>query len=137
MSETRPFWIWSITAFFLAASVLISLAFILALGGRIDLTAAQQAYLDGLTPLDYLIIGAVMACNLVGAVFLVMLRGFAVPLLVVGWAFGFFQLLWHAVGKGWLSAIGAPGVASFAAANFLSLVIIAYALGLARRGVLH
>lgn len=139
MADTQkyPGWVWAITLFFLAASLGISLAFILALTGGISVSPAQQVYLDALTPLDYMLIGAVMACNLLGALWLVLLRGFAVPLLVTGWAFGFFELLWHAVDKGWVPALGAPGVLGFAAANLLSLAIIAYALGLARRGILH
>jgi hypothetical protein len=133
----RPAWVWAISLFFLAASVAISLTFVLALTGAIALAPAQQAYLSNLTPLDFMLIGSVMTANLAGAFYLVQMRGAAVPLLVVGWGAGLFELVWHAVSKGEIPALGAPGVAGFAAANVLSLVIIAYALGLARRGILR
>jgi hypothetical protein len=137
MEDGRPRFVWPISAFFLAASVAISLAFVLALSDRVPLTPAQQDYIAGLTPLDFLVIGSVMTCNLLGALCLVRRRQFAVPLLVTGWTFGFFELVWQAAAKGWGEAIGAAGIGGFAAANLLSLVIIAYALGLARRGILH
>ena len=133
----RPGWVWPISGFFLAASIAISLSFILALAHTIPVTAAQQDYLDNLTPLDFMIIGSVMTCNLLGAVLLVLLRGFAVPLFVVGWTFGVAQLLWHIAGKGWIAAAGSTGVSGFAAANLLSLVIIGYAVHLSRRGILR
>ncbi len=133
----RPAWVWAISLFFLGASVAISAAFVLALTGVIGLAPAQQAYLDKLTPLDFMLIGSVMTANLAGAFYLVQMRGAAVPLLVVGWGAGLFELAWHSVAKGWIAVLGAPGVAGFAAANLLSLIIIAYALGLARRGILR
>jgi len=136
-ASARPRWVWATSAFFLGVSIAISLAFVVALTGGIPLSAAQQDYLVSLTPLDYLVIGSVMTCNLLGALSLVQLRQFAVPLLVTGWAFGFFELVWQALAKGWIAAIGTAGVSGFAAANLLSLVIIAYALNLARRGILR
>ncbi len=123
--RTRPPWVWATSAFFLGASVAISLAFVLALSGAVAVSPAQQTYLDSLTPLDFLVIGSVMTCNLAGALCLVLLRQFAVPLLVTGWAFGFFELVWQALVKGWVEAAGTAGVSGFAAANLLSLVIIA------------
>ena len=48
----KTFWIWAISVFFLAASVAISAAFILALTGALPLAPSQQAYLDNLTPLE-------------------------------------------------------------------------------------
>ena len=135
--RARPRWAWSISAFFLGVSIAVSLAFVVALTGKVPLSAAQQGYLASLTPLDYLVIGSVMTCNLLGALCLVQLRQFAVPLLVTGWAFGAFELVWQAIDKGWMAAIGTAGVSGFAAANLLSLVIIAYALSLARRGILR
>ena len=138
MAQTqRPAWIWAISVFFLAASLAISAAFVLALTGVLPLAAAQQAYLNNLTPLDFMLIGSVMTANLAGAFYLVQMKGAAVPLLVVGWGAGLFELGWHAISKGWLPALGMPGVAGFVAANLLSLVIIAYARGLARRGILR
>ena len=133
----RPAWVWAISLFFLAASLAISAVFVLALTGVLSLAPAQQAYLDNLTPVDFMLIGSVMTSNLAGAFYLVQMRGAAVPLLVVGWGAGLFELAWHAIAKGWIPALGAPGVAGFAAANLLSLAIIAYALGLARRGILR
>lgn len=133
----RPAWVWAISLFFLGASLAISIAFVLALTGALPLAVAQQSYLDNLTPLDFMLIGSVMTANLVGAFFLVQMRGAAVPLLVTGWGMGLFELAWHAAAKGWLPALGAPGAVGFAAANLLSLLIIVYALGLARRGILH
>lgn len=133
----RPRWVWAISAFFFAASVAISLAFILSLTGMVHIGPAQEAYLANLTPFDYLIIGSVMTCNLLGALCLMRSLAFAIPLLVTGWAFGFFELVWNAIDKGWLQAAGSPGIAGFVFANALSLIIIGYAMGLARRGILH
>jgi hypothetical protein len=137
MSKARPAWVWAISLFFLAASLAISAAFVLALTGVLPLAPAQQAYLDKLTPVDFMLIGSVMTANLAGAFYLVQMRGAALPLLMVGWGAGLFELGWHAIAKGWLAALGAPGVAGFVAANLLSLIIIVYALGLARRGILR
>jgi hypothetical protein len=133
----RPRWVGVISLFFLTVSVVISLAYILALTGTIAIGPAQQAYLDNLTPLDYLIIGSVITCNLLGALCLLRSIAFAVPLLVVGWAFGAFDLAWQCIGKGGIEALGSPGILGFVLANVLSLIIIGYALSLARRGILR
>jgi hypothetical protein len=106
----RPTWVWVISVVYSLSFLYTCLSFYLCLSGAIPLNAAQKAYFEGLTALDWAFTTVIGMVSLGAAVFLFLLRRQALYLfggsLVLNFCYGAYTL--H---KTWTFLSATPGAA--------------------------
>lgn len=99
------------------------------------MTAAQQAYFNALTPIDYILTVITGLANVSGAIALFQMRRMAFYLFTTGLTLSILLTVWHIASKGWLQAMVGSRLGSIGG-FVLSAVICIYSWRLIRRGVL-
>jgi hypothetical protein len=130
-------WLWAFSIYFFISAGYTLLSFLLIRAGIIGLNAAQQAYFHNLTYFDYGLSLLVSLCNLSGAIALLLLRRIAPYLFLTGLVASFQLLTWHTFTKGWLAAIGGPGLIGAVIGWGLLIIICLYSWKLFKLGVLR
>jgi hypothetical protein len=133
----RPIWVWVISIFFFVSAGWTLLSFALIFSGIIPLDAAQKAYFDKLTAVDYAATLIIGACNFIGAIALFLLRRIAVPLFATALALTLVMTIWQSATKGWVEAMSGPGLVGALVGYALLIVVCIYAWHLSRKGVLR
>lgn len=109
----RPVWVWVIAIWFVVGAV-VSLASYLAIrSGAIPIKASHQAYLDSLNFIDHAATILLTCMNVLGAIFLFLLRKEAVTLLLGALVLNVLLTTWHVFMKGLASAVSGGFVAIF------------------------
>jgi hypothetical protein len=136
-SRKRPVWVWVISIFFFISAGWTLLSFYLIWSGVIPLAPAQKAYFDQLTLFDYgqsIVVGLL---NMTGAVALFLLRRIALAFFLSGLGLGIISVVWHAATKGWIAAIGGPGLVGVLLGYVIVIAVCAYVWRLSKTGVLR
>jgi hypothetical protein len=137
VTAKRPGWVWAITIFFFIWVGWTLLSFLLIRSGAVPLNAAQAAYFDSLTALDYLASIGVGLANLAGAIALFRLRRAAFYIFAGSVGANLLLTLWHATAKGWVAAMSGSGLVGAAIGFGLLFAVCLYSRRLLQRGVLR
>ena len=132
----RPPWVWAISIFYFLSAGWITLSILIVRSGAIPMTDAQRQYFDSLSPFDYAYTIGLGGLNLVGAVFLLLLRRQAYPCFLCAFVLGLLVTGYQIVAKHWLSAMNPPGLVGVSIGWAIAIAIILYVRALVRRGVL-
>ncbi len=97
----------------------------------------ERAYFANLGTLDYVIPLAVIACNLVGVVYLFRFRKAALWFFIAAFVIGLCQTVWHIAARNYLNVMNGFGWIGFAVGTALILTILFYVASLVRKGVLR
>jgi len=137
VAAKRPGWVWAISIFFFLSAGWTLLSFCLIHAGVIPLNAAQVAYLDSLTVLDYVSSVGIGLANFAGAITLFFLRRVSFYLFAIALGANLALTFWHVATKGWVAAMG--GAALFGAVLGLGTLfaVCAYSRRLLQQGVLR
>jgi len=134
--KKRPGWVWAISIFYFISAVFTLFSFYLIFSGKISIEPAQKAYFDSLTPLDHGITIILGFFNLTGAVTLFLLRRQALYFFTGSFAVNILMTVWHSLSKGWVAAIGGPGLVGVIIAWGLLIAVCLYSRRLIKAGVL-
>ena len=104
--------------------------------GAVPLTSEQAAYLHSLSVFDHAVTGVSALLNLSGAIALFLLRKEALYLFGTGFVVIIVTTLLHAIFKGFLSALGGPGVWGMLIGLGIVAAVCWYTSRLKVRGVL-
>lgn len=132
----RPKLVWVITIFYFVSAGWTLLSFALIYSGVIPLNEAQADYFKSQTILDILFTIVIGFLNLLGTIFLFLLRRSAYNLFLSAFAFGLLMTFYHIVFKNWLAAIGGFGLIGAIIGWGISIAIIMYARKLSKAGIL-
>lgn len=132
----RPALVWIISIFFLVSAGYTLYAFILLISGAVYLNPQQEMYLASLSYFDYITTIGIGVLNLGGAVALFLLRKQAPYFFLGGFILGLASTVYHAVEKGWMVAIGGPGLVGSFLFQVVMITIVIYAFRLRKRGIL-
>ncbi len=136
IKKKRPIWVWVISIFYLLSAGYTLLSFYLIHTGAIPLKPVQQAYFDNLSTLDYTITILIGAANFLGAIALFLLRKQAFYLFLSALCAGMLLTILHSIGKGWIAAVGGPGLIGMLLGWGIAVAVIAYSRRLINRGLL-
>lgn len=137
LGAKRPGWVWAISIFFVVSAAWTLLSFYLIYSGAVPLNAAQEAYFDSLTGLDYFSMVVLAIVNISAAVSLFLLRKVAFYLFTYGLIANVFMTLWHMVSKDWAGAIGGAGLVGAAFGLGSVAIVCVYSWRLIQRHVLR
>ncbi|MCW9059954.1 MAG: hypothetical protein OQL11_13890 [Gammaproteobacteria bacterium] len=137
VASGRPGWVWAISIFFGVSAGWTLLSFALIRSGAVTLNAAQIAYFDSLSPLDYIFSIGIGLANLLGAISLLLLRKIAFYLFASALVANLLMTLWHIAAKGWVAAIGDTGLVGAIIGLGLLVIVCVYSRRLLKRGVLR
>ena len=132
----RPGWVWAISIFYFISAVFTLLSFYVIFSGRISIDPAQKAYFDSLTPIDYGITIILGLLNLTGVVTLFLLRRQAFYFFTGSFIVNILMTIWHLLSKGWIAAIGGPGLVGVIISWGLLIAVCLYSRSLIKAGVL-
>lgn len=132
----RPKWVWAISIFYFFSAGWTLLSFYLAKTGTVSLSAAQAAYFNNLSGVDYGLTILIGLANLIGAVALFLLKKLAFYLFSTALGANLLLTAWHTVTKGWLSAMPGASLVGAVIAWGLLIAVCAYSWRLIQRGVL-
>jgi hypothetical protein len=118
-----------------AAWTLLSFAWIRT--GAIPLNAAQIAYFESLSALDYVFSVGLGLVNLIGAITLFLLRRAAFYLFASALAANILMTLWHVAAKGAVDALGGAGLVGTVIGLGLAFAVCVYSRRLLQLGVLR
>lgn len=136
-SRKRPVWVLIISIFYLLSASWTLFSFYLILTGSITLQPAQKEYFENLTVLDYSFTILTGLANLIGAVTLFLLRRHAFYFFTGTLILNVLMTVWHAVSKGWIQAIGGPGLVGALIGMGILVAICIYSWRLTKAGVLR
>lgn len=105
--------------------------------GSVQLDAAQVAYFDSLTALDYVITVGIGVANFLAAIALFLLRRIAFYLFASALVGNILLTFWHVATKGWVAALGGVGLVGAVTGLGLLVVVCIYSRRLLERGVLR
>ncbi|MBT5705818.1 hypothetical protein OAH36_05310 [Verrucomicrobia bacterium] len=133
----RPVLVWVISIFYLISAGFTILSLVLIYSGLIPVNEVQKAYFDGLTPIDHISTVLIGSLNLLGAVFLFILRKHAFHFFLAGFVAGLMTTTYHIIAKNWIETIGTAGFIGAAIGWGISISIILYSKRLRNRGILN
>ena len=133
-TKKRPRWVWVISIYFFLSASFVLFSFYLIGTGAITLDAA--IYFSSLTGLDWGLTILIGSANLLAAIALFLLRKVAFYLFAAAFGTGLLLGVWHAATKGWVAAIGGPGLIGTLIGYALGLAVCVYSWRLIQRGVL-
>ena len=114
----------------------MSLASFLAIKtGAIQFNESQRAYFDSLNSFDHAATILLACMNLLGAVFLILLRKEAAYLFLVALVLNVFLTIWHALTKGFVAALSSGLIGPILGLGLLCVVCF-YTWQLKRKQVL-
>jgi hypothetical protein len=132
----RSVWVWIISIFYILSSVSGLVSWLIVISGPVAVTPQVKAYLGSLTTADFTVMIIQSVLTLSAALALLLLRKHAYYFFCASLAAALIEMLWQAIAKGWLTAVGS--VRGGAAGTFLGMVILLavclYSRELARRG---
>ena len=134
--RSRPGWVWAIAIWFGVGALITLLSLSLAASGAIHMNAAQSAYFAGLTATDYAMSILIGSLNLVGAIFIALLRRAALYLFCISLVLNVLMTIWHTVAKGFIAAFGDSAVVGMILAIGLLCAVCLYSRRLIDRGIL-
>jgi hypothetical protein len=133
----RPIWVWLISLFYIVSAGWTLLSFALIWTGVIPLEAEQKAYFARLSAIDYAATIIIGASNFIGAIMLFLLRKAAVGLFLTALILTLALTIWQSATKGWVEAMGGPGLVGALIGYAILLAVCVYAWHLSRKGVLR
>ncbi len=107
----RPGWVWVISIFFFLSAGWTLLSFYLMHSGAIPLNAAQVAYFDRLTALDYISSVGIGLVHMSAAITLFFLWKVPFYLFATALTVNLLLAMWHVATKGWVAALSGSGKA--------------------------
>jgi hypothetical protein len=128
--------VWVISAFYALAAGWTLLSFVLVFSGAVQLESAEQTYFHSLNVVDWLLALAGSALDLIGAVFLFLLRRIAVKLFAVSLGLGVLSTAFQALRTNWLEVASGPTLCGSLLGWVIGIAIILYAHRLSKEGVL-
>jgi hypothetical protein len=137
LAVKRPGWVWVISIFFFLSAGWTLLSFLLVHSGAVSSNAAQIAYFDSLSALDYISSVGIGFANFIGAISLFLLRKISFYLFASALGANLLLIFWHAATKGWVAALGSAGLVGAALGLGLLFAVCAYCRRLLQQGVLR
>ena len=126
-------WVISILYFISAGTYFLSLALIFSGAASID---AQSQYFQSLTVLDHAVAFVAVALNLLGAVFLLLLKKPAFWLFLAAFGIDTAAVIYQIFAKHWLDANEGPNLAISVITFCISIGVILYSKRLVGKGIL-
>lgn len=136
-TRRRPVWVWIISGFYVLSLGFTLLSFALLFSGLMPLTPPQQAYIEELGPLDYVISIGLGLLTLAATVLLFALKKVAVPLFATSLFLNLGLTLVHAITTDWLRALGGAGLVGALFGWGILGVVFWYSRHLRQAGVLR
>ena len=133
----RPVLVWVISIYYLISAGFTILSIVLIYSGLIPVDGVQKEYFDGLTLFDHISTVLIGSLNLLGAVFLFILRKHAFHLFLAGFVAGLIATAYHILAKNWIETIGTAGFIGAAIGWGISISIIFYTKRLSNRKILN
>ena len=137
VAAKRPGWVWAISICFFISAGWSLLSLLLIRAGTLPLTAAQVAYFDSLTVLDYVLSVGIGLANFVGAVALFLLRKVSFYLFASSLGANALLTLWHVTTKGWVAALGGAALVGAVIGFGLLIAVCVYSRHLLQQGILR
>lgn len=134
--QERSVWIWAASLWFLFSATLTLISLYSFRMGIVSVDDKQKAYFEAMTSFDYVATTTLASLNLLGAVFLFLLRKPAPYLFSAAFALNVLFTTWHAMGKGMLSVISAGHLTSFVFGLAIQLAVCIYCWRLTKQRVL-
>ena len=131
-----PIGVWVVSAFYALSAGWTLLSHALIFGGVIKVNAAQEAYFASLTGMDWFFSLAIAVIGFSGAVSLFQLRRIAVLLFSVALGLNLAFTAFQAMRTNWIEALGGAGLVGALIGWLVLLVVIMYARGLVKKGLL-
>ena len=136
----RPSGVWIVSLIYVLSAGWTLLSFALIFSGAIKINAAQEAYFASLSGMDWFFSLAIAVISLSGAVSLFLLRRVAVLLFSVALGLNLaltaFLAMRMKMRMEWIEAFGVSGLTGVLLGLLILLVVIMYARGLAKKGLL-
>lgn len=137
IATRRPWWVWVISIFFFFSAGWTLFSFYLISSGAVPLNAAQVAYFDSLTTLDYISSVGIGLINISAAIALFFLRKASFYLFASALAVNLLLTVWHVATKGWIAAMSGSGPLVVIIGLGILLAVCAYSWRLIQRGILR
>lgn len=132
----RPKLVWVITIFYFISVGWTLFSFASIYSGFIPVDEAQAVYFKSQTIIDILFTIVIGLLNILGAIFLFLLRRSAFYLFLSAFAFGLIMTAYHIIFKNWLAAIAGPGLIGAIIGWGIAIATILYARKLIRAEIL-
>jgi hypothetical protein len=126
--------VWIIGIYYLVAVGFVLSGFALIWLGLLPLSPEAGQYYSSLHMGDWLVSCAIVVCNALAAVLLLMQRRQAFHLYLAGLGMTLVQAIFHAASKGWIEVLGGAGVVGASFGFLISLGAVTYAYWLNRTG---
>lgn len=132
----RPVGVWIIFIFYLLSAGWTLLSFALIFAGAINLNEAQRTYFASLSNIDWFLTLLIGVVGIAAAVSLFLLRRIAILLFSTALALNILLTAVQSFQTNWAEALGGPGLVGVLIGWVILVVILFYARGLAKKGVL-
>ena len=136
-ARKRPKLLWIIAIFYILSAGWTVLSFALINSGTIPINEAQKVYFDSQNIFDITLTLAMASLNILGAIFLFLLRRHAFYCFLTAFSLGLLITVYHIMFKNWLGAIGGPGLIGAAIGWIISISIILYSKKLIKKEILR
>lgn len=132
----RPRLVWAILVWYAFGAVVVLLGFASIYSGSLPMTREQKVYFGNLTVFDHVTTALLGGINITAAILLFRLRRSAVQWFAVGLALSVALTIRAVLTSNWIQAVQQRGVSGYLLGLGLGFAVLAYAIGLRKKGVL-